>query len=188
MAQPPFVPQKPQVEPRFYESPERTRGAWQLDRPGDALAPAPTSGNFQGPDQGYALLLAERFRDSLALPGGDGSGTTGAISADNALTGCVAVALKRASLLGRAPVALDIELALLIWGFSSSGQGGDAFPQIVAGLRHSLFGDLEHNKHASLRIVELCDEDILVKPAAEIRELLKANPLAAFDDAALARS
>ena len=182
MAQPPFVPQKPQVEPRFYESPERTRGAWQLDRPGDAMAPAATSGNFQGPDQGYALLLAERFRAGLLLPGKN------SISADNALTGCVAVALKRASLLGRAPIAQDIEIALLIWGFSSSEHGGDAFPQIVAGLRHSLFGDLEHNKHASLRIVELCDEEVLVKPVAEIRELLKANPLAAFDDAALARS
>jgi len=128
---------------------------------------SPTSANFQGPDQGYALLLAERFRPKLRLP------EDSPLNADSILQGCVAVALKRASLLGRAPVATDIEIALLIWGFLDA----EVAPELLT-LRRSLFSDLAHNKTGVLQIVSLCSETDLVKPVKQIREMLAADPLA----------
>ena len=166
MAQPPFVPQPPTVEKRFYESPQRTRGAWQPVRPGDSVFASPTNANFQGPDQGYALLLAEHFRPRLQLP------EDSPLNADSILQGCVAVALKRASLLGRAPVAVDIEIALLIWGFLDA----EVAPELLT-LRRDLFSDLAHNKAGVLKIVALCSEADLVKPVKQIREMAAADPL-----------
>jgi len=170
MAQPPFVPQNPRVGRKFYESPERTRGAWKLTRPGDSHSSSPTSGNFQGPDQGYALLLAERFRSRLQLS------EDSPLSPDAVLKGCVKVALKRASLLGRAPVASDIEVALLIWGFLDA-----EVPKELLELRRELFVDLDHNKYGVLDIVELCSQAALAKPVHEIRQLVKSDPLSLFE-------
>ena len=38
-------------------------------------------------------------------------------STDDAITGCLGIALKRASLFGRAPTIHDLEIAFRIWGF-----------------------------------------------------------------------
>ena len=65
MAAPPFVPHSPVDKPRTYESPDHVPEAWRADRPGDLAGrqPAGAQLGYQGPDQGYGLLLAERFRD-----------------------------------------------------------------------------------------------------------------------------
>jgi hypothetical protein len=64
---------------------------------------------FQGPDQGYALLLANRLSNRLHLVGG-------LVTAD-AIRGCLNIALRRASLYGRAPVIHDLTIAFTMWGF-----------------------------------------------------------------------
>ena len=64
---------------------------------------------WQGPDQGYALSLADRFVDRVLLEDDE--------RFDDAAAGCVHVAMKRASLYGRAPVIHDLEIAFRLWGF-----------------------------------------------------------------------
>ena len=98
MAQPPYVPHAPGRTVRHYTSPPQ-RGGWRAERPGELPeGPLPAGEGFghQGPDQGYALRLARRFAPRLALQAGEKAG--------DVVAGCVAVALKRASLFGRAPV------------------------------------------------------------------------------------
>jgi hypothetical protein len=63
----------------------------------------------QGPDQGYALRLCSVFRDQLRV--------TKREDLIDVERGCVQIALKRASLFGRAPVIYDLEIAYRIWGF-----------------------------------------------------------------------
>ncbi len=62
-----------------------------------------------GPDQGYLLTLVPLLRPELRLTDGEQQADVEA--------GCVAVALKRASLYGRAPVVHDLRVAYLVWGY-----------------------------------------------------------------------
>lgn len=110
MAAPAFVPQSPDPA-KSYESPDYVPGMWEADRPGDLRGRQPigTDLGYQGPDQGYALAIAERFRNELQLSTG--------VHADDAIRGCLGIALKRASLYGRAPVIHDLRIAFTMWGF-----------------------------------------------------------------------
>ena len=112
MAAPKFTP--PPVDApvtKAYSSPDHVPDAWEADRPGEieGRQPAGESLGYQGPDQGYALLLAARLRPSLVL--------SDAEHADDAVAGCTGIALRRASLYGRAPVIHDLRIAFTIWGF-----------------------------------------------------------------------
>lgn len=118
MACPSYVPatDKP---PSSYRSPPRRREAWIADRPGELVGNVADHSNgpklgHQGPDQGFALTLARRFSDKLVLAPGE--------RAADVLAGCCAVALRRASLFGRAPVVHDIRLALEMFGFLARAQ------------------------------------------------------------------
>ena len=110
MAAPEYVPQPPVRHVRSYESPPRRPEPWFAERPGEL------DGGFRwrerfgapGPDQGYVYVLARRFRDRLTLAPDE--------DVDDAIAGCAAVALKRASLFGRAPVVHDLTVAFTIWG------------------------------------------------------------------------
>jgi hypothetical protein len=62
-----------------------------------------------GPDQGYLLTLLPLLRSDLQLQGTE-------LVAD-AEAGGVAIALKRASLFGRAPIIHDLRIAYTVWGF-----------------------------------------------------------------------
>jgi len=53
--------------------------------------------------------LAERLRPTLQVPAGE--------SANDAVRGCLNIALRRASLFGRAPVVHDLTIAFTIWGW-----------------------------------------------------------------------
>ncbi len=81
----------------------------------------------QGPDQGYALRLAQFFVDRLHLGEGESKG--------DAMAGCLAVAGRRSSLFGRAPVVHDLELAFGIWGYL-----GDAPADLMEYRRERFFG------------------------------------------------
>src|SRR5258706_12896819 len=111
MAAPEYVPVRPMDDVRTYESPPRRPGSWMSTRPGDLAGANPQGDHFghPGPDQGYALLLAKRLCNKLHLEPGE--------EIDDVMAGCVGVALKRASLVGRAPVIYDLTAAYTVWGF-----------------------------------------------------------------------
>jgi hypothetical protein len=109
------------------------------DRPGELVEDGQPRGaqlGHQGPDQGYALRLARQFEGKLTLTPGEHE--------KDALAGAVAVALKRASLFGRAPVIHDLRLALTVWGFLDD----EPDAELVA-LRKALFEEVSHFHHYS---------------------------------------
>ncbi len=68
MAAPKFVPVSPTDTPRVYQSPENIPDAWRADRPAElpGRQPQGASLGYQGPDQGFALTIAERVADDDA--------------------------------------------------------------------------------------------------------------------------
>lgn len=128
------------------------------DRPGEVVGIEPSVGpglGNQGPDQGYALKLAERFAGRLVLARGERE--------DDALAGCVAVAMRRASMFGRAPVVHDLRLALELFGFV-----GEADAELLAWRRDRFAGAAgHHGYHVKLRLADLVPSDTLrLTPAA----------------------
>lgn len=111
MSAPKFAPTPVLDVTRAYGSPDVAPASWVNDRPTDieGFQPAGDHLGYQGPDQGYALLLANRLRSRLQLIGG--------VSSDDAVRGCLNIALRRASLFSRAPVIHDLTIAFTIWGF-----------------------------------------------------------------------
>ncbi|MGA0878388.1 MAG: hypothetical protein ACO3SP_04655 [Ilumatobacteraceae bacterium] len=111
MAAPRFAPTEILDEVRTYTSPDVVPDPWTNDRPGDieGLQPAGERLGYQGPDQGYGLMLARRLQSRLYVSGG--------VEADDAVRGCLNIALRRASLFGRAPVIHDLTIAFTMWGF-----------------------------------------------------------------------
>jgi len=162
MAAPEYVPSKPTEDPRSYKSPPRRPEPWLADRPGEVgAAGQPRSeqlGN-QGPDQGYALLLARRFEDQLHLAEGE--------HAEDAVAGCVAVAMKRASLFGRAPVSHDLTVGFTLWGFLDE----DPDPELVE-LRRGLFAEARLPHHYGLQraIADAVPDAVLRRPHATLIE------------------
>ena len=161
MTQPNFVPivETDQVRPSYRL---RTPGNWRAGRVADLRGPEQTRGRefgVPGPDQGYALLLAHsQFEDRLELSAG--------ITAEDALVGCTAVASRRAALFGRAPVAKDIELALVLFGFL-----GDALDDLVA-WRAPLFQAAAHHYQQQRAIAGAVSEDTLRLTPADVRSRL----------------
>ncbi len=114
MAAPEFVPTKPTDKPRAYASPPRHGDEWRAVRPGELVSrggqPDVDAGRMgaPGPDQGYLLKLVPMLRPELQLAAGEQEA--------DAEAGGVAIALKRASLFGRAPVIHDLRVAYTVWG------------------------------------------------------------------------
>ncbi len=171
MTQPNFVPivETDQVRPSYRL---RTPLDWRSVRVADLKGPEETRGpefGVPGPDQGYALLLAHsQFEDRLELTVG--------ITAEDALVGGAAVASRRAALFGRAPVAKDIELGLVLFGFL-----GDAPDDLVA-WRAPLFQAAAHHYQQQRAIAGAVSEDALRLTPADVRgrlsswRLMVANP------------
>ncbi|MCY4069193.1 MAG: hypothetical protein OXE79_08855 [Acidimicrobiaceae bacterium] len=151
MAAPSHVPATA-AAPTLYRSPPRRPGSWQAQRPGEVVGAEPEAGECfgnHGPDQGYALKLAQRFAGRLFL-------TTGEREED-ALAGCVAVALRRASLFGRAPVMHDLRVALELFGFL-----GEADLELVAWRRQRFAGAAgHHGYHLQRRLADLAPPETL---------------------------
>jgi hypothetical protein len=119
MAAPKFSPVTPIDTARGYQSPDHVPDAWTADRPAEVEGRQPVGARlgFQGPDQGYALSLAARLRPEVRVQHGE--------SVDDALSGCTAIALRRASSYGRAPVTADLRIALTMWGFFDAAPPAD---------------------------------------------------------------
>jgi len=137
MAAPRFAPGSPINSARGYESPDHVPDGWEADRPGDLTGRQPVGPRlgFQGPDQGYALALAARLRPEVRIgPRED---------VDDALAGCTAIALRRASVYGRAPVTPDLRIALTAWGYFDPDP-----PAELVELRRARFEGVAHAAHS----------------------------------------
>ena len=173
MTQPSFVPivESDQVRPAYRLS---TPADWRQTRVAEVRGPEHPKGRVlgvPGPDQGYALLLAHQlFEKQLALTAG--------ISAEDALVGCAEVANARAALFGRAPVAKDIELALLLFGFL--GDAGEAPADLVAWRAPLFQAAARHYRQQRAIVASVPEETLRLMPgevrgrSAEWRQLLHA--------------
>ncbi|MGH9247111.1 MAG: hypothetical protein ACRD29_22875 [Acidimicrobiales bacterium] len=177
MAAPEYVPVKPMDDVRAYESPPRRPDPWLAERPGDLGDGQPTGRHlgWQGPDQGYALLLANRFRDKLHLEGGD--------HLEDVVEGAIGVALKRASLFGRAPVIHDLTVAFTVWGFLDPHPPAD-----LVALRRRAFDEVSIPLHyvAARKLVDAVSPDVLSQPHTRVAEAYKDDWRQLIDISALA--
>jgi hypothetical protein len=130
------VPTKAIDDTRIYTSPPRRPDPWLADRPAELPHGQPRGDGLgsPGPDQGFAITIAERFREKLHLRPGE--------HAEDAIAGSVGVALKRASLFGRAPVVHDLTIAFTIWGFLD-----EHAPDEQVAVRRVLFEEIAHPHH-----------------------------------------
>ena len=168
MAAPRYVRVGPLCEVRAYSSPEVTPRRWKAARPGDLAAGQPTGAlrGHQGPDQGYAYGLVHLFDDRVYLASGE--------DRRDVDTGCVAVALKRASIFGRAPVVWDLEAGYLAFGYLDQHP-----PAALVARREALFegaGDAHHYNHVR-KLVACVPTDVLALTPAEIRRRYESDAL-----------
>ena len=159
MAAPEFVPVKPLDDVRTYASPPRRPDSWRATRPGDLDAGQPHGPRFgnQGPDQGYVLTLVSKFEGKLRLKPGE--------RVDDVTAGCVAVALKRASLFGRAPVIHDLTAAFSLWGYLDENP-----PAELVQLRQRVFAGVGNVHHwiELRRLVDGVPDETLRRPHSAI--------------------
>lgn len=166
MAAPDYVPKPTDDKPRVYVSPPRRLGSWRTDRPAeiDGLQPSGTQLGTPGPDQGYALKLARQFEGRLVLTSGE--------TEDDAIAGCIAIALRRASLFGRSPMIHDLTLAFSLWSFL-----GEA-PVELTSVRRERFAAVASTHHYEERraLVDAVPDDVLRMTPAEVAALVGVDP------------
>jgi hypothetical protein len=120
MAAPEYVPVSVTEKARLpWESPDHVPPAWMLDRPaevGQGRQPTGPRLGYPGPDIGYALTLAALIRaDVVAGPGEH---------VDDAVSGCTAIAMRRAALFGRARDARPPH-RVTMWGWFDAAPSED---------------------------------------------------------------
>jgi hypothetical protein len=160
MAAPKFAPVAPADDSRVYESPDVVPGSWKADRPGDfsGFQPEGPRLGFQGPDQGFAIKIANGFRDRLQLQPGE--------HAADAIQGCLGIALRRASIFSRAPVVHDLTIAFTVWGFLDGSPPAD-----LKVLRAKLFEGVSNTLHhydEARAIVDMMPEATLRMTPAQV--------------------
>ena len=123
----------------------------------------------QGPDLGYALKLAHGMADQLVLAAGE--------HLDDVIAGATAVAMKRSSLFGRAPVVHDLTAAFAVWGFL------DEAPDELVELRKTAFAEVASPHHWAERraVVDMVPADVLRRPHATIVEQASSDWKAVLD-------
>jgi hypothetical protein len=158
MAAPRFAPTPVLDNVRAYASPDVVPAPWSPDRPGDLDAGQPSGERlgYQGPDQGYGLTLANRFRSRLHV---------GELTVDDAIRGCLNIALRRASMFGRAPVIHDLTIAFTMWGFLDTDPPAD-----LVARRLELFDGVGHVHHykEGRAIVDMVPESTLRLTPAQV--------------------
>lgn len=109
----------------------------------------------QGPDQGYVLTLMNRFIDRLVLGEGE--------HAADVTAGCAGVALRRASLFGRAPIVHDVTVALTMFGFLDDDGVDDDHAADVVEWRRRLFAGVSqpHHYFSARAVAALVPEELL---------------------------
>jgi hypothetical protein len=177
VAAPDYVPRPKDELVRTYQSPPWRPEAWMADRPAEIAGEQPTGPGFgwQGPDQGYVLRLLRELTDRWVL--GDGEHLA------DVEAGCASVAMKRASLFGRAPVVHDLTVAMSVWGFDRPA------PAELVALRGPVFANIAHLHHAGgrRRVAELVPAEVLRMTPAQVADRAAADWRSVLDtDAAAA--
>lgn len=178
MTQPEYVPITPEDRIRpVLRLPAPRR--WKPDRPAEIRGGNRPSGPWMGtpgPDQGYALTLAQRFADRLVLTEGE--------RFEDAVAGCLGVALRRASMFDRAPVIHDWEVAFAAWGFLGGA------PDDLVTYRRVLFQGAAHDYWTQRAISDRVPDATLRLAPAQItsrlndwRSLIDVEPAAAAREA-----
>jgi hypothetical protein len=150
----PYVPEKLEDEPRQLQNlapgvvipPAKS---WRAERPGDLAAgqPSGTLLGRPGPNVGYAFKLVNRWRDRFRLAPLEHYEDAAAVVAE--------IAMKRAALFGRAPVATDVEVAMDLLGYA------DDLPSDVAERRMRLVHGAGHDYYTRRAIVDRIPDDVL---------------------------
>jgi hypothetical protein len=135
------------------------------DRPGELVGRQPVGERlgFQGPDQGYALTLADTLRGTLPLNGE---------SEDDVVAGVAAVGMKRASLFGRAPVMHDLTAAMAVFGFLDEKP-----PKELLELRRRALEEVHspHHYEKLRELVEMVPAEVLYQPHQAIVDQARDN-------------
>ncbi len=158
MAAPEYVPVDSLARLRAYRSNPWRPEPWMADRPGEIEGEQPRGDRFgaPGPDLGFALKIASSFHGRLVLAEGEDE--------HDVVGGCVAVAMKRSSLFGRAPVVHDLTVAFTVWGYLDPAPASD-----LVDLRRRWFEGVGHAAHhyVELRAVvdAVPDRTLLLTPA-----------------------
>ena len=157
MAAPEYVPTSPTKLPS-YVSPLRRDGSWLADRPGEIEGRQPEGDRLgsPGPDQGYVLVLTDAIKGTLTLNSGEHEA--------DALALVAAVALKRASQFGRAPVIHDLKAAVSVLGLNGPVPSGAAADARRLALEEA------HHPHVYDKVRELVD----TVPAEALHQPLSA--------------
>jgi len=87
-------------------------------------------------------------------------------SVEDVIAGCATIAMRRASLFGRAPVVFDLQLAFTLWGCM-----GGAPPALVAE-RVARFRSVSHHYAERLALADLVPESTLRLSPAQVNEQL----------------
>lgn len=136
MSQPKFVPSV-QNQKLAYNSPPKRNRSWAATRPGETFDGSQTPSGLagsQGPDQGFAIKLANHLKDQTTLFEGE--------HFKDVVAGCVAIALKRASEYRRAPNMHDMKIAFNLFGFLDDNPDTE-----LVKLRSQLFEEVHHPHH-----------------------------------------
>jgi hypothetical protein len=160
VAAPEYVPVPATEDPRLpWTSPEYALWQWKADRPAELQGRQPQGHRmgYQGPDQGYALRLAEHFRDKLRPQPHE--------HAADAVAGCLGIALRRASMFGRAPTVHDLTVAFTIWGWLDPSP-----PSELVVRRRERFAEVGHAGHEPERrlIADTVPEATLRQPHGDV--------------------
>jgi hypothetical protein len=137
---------------------------WKSDRPAELANGSPTTARMgrPGPDQGYAIKLANTFHGKLKLTEGEDE--------HDALAGCLGVALKRASMFSRAPVIHDLRVAFAAFGYL------DDAPADLVAFRKERFEAVGHHYELQRDIADLVPEETLrMTPDAVTRRVSGGN-------------
>ena len=166
MAAPRFAPSRRQSDP-FYESPDVVPTSWSTDRPAEieGLQPVGPSLGYPGPDQGFIFAIAKRLRHRICTQSGE--------HIDDAINGSIGIALRRASMMSRAPVVHDLTIALTIWGWLDTNP-----PEELVKIRSDVFSGLRnlgHHYGTARRLVDAVPETTLRATPDQISLLYPAQ-------------
>lgn len=165
MSAPQYVPSSRRRS--SYVSPPRREGGFTADRPGEIVPGSYVEGSrlgTQGPDQGFIYALLPHFADRLQLAPGEHQA--------DVESGSIAVALKRASIFGRAPVIYDLTAAFTVFGFLDASAPAD-----LRRLRKPLFAEVASPHHYMQRraIPDMVPEEVLRKLHTEIESQYRSD-------------
>ena len=166
MAAPDYVPKPTDDTARVYSSPPRRPESWMADRPAELSGRQPLGARLgaPGPDQGFALKLGRQFAGRLVLAPSE--------SEADALSGCLAIAMRRSAIYGRAPVIHDLTLALTLWGFVFEA------PADLVAVRSQVFASVASPHHYVERraIVDGVSEELLRCSVPEVSAIVRDDP------------